>query len=306
MPCYNDVMYTLSECIKDAKARKVAIGHFNISNLEMVWAVFEAAQEASKAAGRLLPVIIGVSEGERDFVGLAQIVAVVKSIREQYGYPLFLNADHSYSFERVRDAIEAGFDAVIYDGAKLSVQENKNVASQCVAYARQYEARTGRKVLVESELGYIGQSSKILDALPEGAAVSSAQYTTPEEAKSFVEATGVDLFAPAVGNIHGMLRGGKDPRLDIERIAMIARTVGASLVLHGGSGTDDGDFLKAIDAGMAIIHISTELRLAFQQTLKATLDQNPDEIAPYRYLKPARDAVKTVVLARLKLFNKIA
>ena len=117
-------MKTLRECITEAGQKKVAIGHFNISNLEGVWAVFRSAQSLD------VPVIIGVSEGERDFVGVPQISALVKSLREEFDYPIFLNADHTYSFDRVKEAIDAGFDSVIFDGAKLSLEENILIISQ--------------------------------------------------------------------------------------------------------------------------------------------------------------------------------
>lgn len=296
---------SLYDCILSAEQKKVAIGHFNISDLEMLRAIFNAARAVSAAkGGEAVPVIIGVSEGERDFMGIHQAVALVKSLRDEHNYPIFINADHTYSFEKVKEAIDAGFDSVIFDGAKLPFEENVKIAKQCVEYAKTSNMANGQSVLVESELGYIGQSSKVLDAVPEGVDLK-AGLTTPEQAKAFVEGTGVDLFAPAVGNIHGMMRVGHDPALDIERIREIRHAAGVPLVLHGGSGTTDEDFVKAIDAGISIIHVSTELRVAFQGGLKKTLQENPEEVAPYKYLKLPLEAVEKVVTARLKLFNKI-
>jgi fructose-bisphosphate aldolase class II len=286
-------MKTLKACIADAWEQKVAIGHFNISNIEGFWAVIHAAQKLN------VPVIIGVSEGERDFMGIPQVVALVKSAREQFDFPIFLNADHTYSFERVKEAIDAGFDSVIIDGAKLSFEDNVKLTIQCVDYAR----KINPEVLVEAELGYIGQSSKILDALPEGAITSGDGLTSPEQAKAFVDATGIDLFAPAVGNVHGMMRVGHDPRLDIPRVKAIREITGTPLVLHGGSGTEDEDFVAAIKAGVNIVHISTELRRAYRYALDATLKANPDEVAPYKIMKDAVTAMEKVALERLTLFN---
>lgn len=285
---------TLRQCITAAEKEKKAIGHFNISNLEMLWGIFHAAKALE------VPVIIGVSEGERQFVGVKQSVALIQSIREEYGYPIFLNADHTYSVEKVKEAIDAGFDSVIYDGAKLSVEENIKNTKECVEYAR----KSGREVLVEAELGYIGQSSKVLDAIPEGVDLK-AGLTTPEMAKNFVSQTGVDLFAPAVGNIHGMMRVGHDPRLEIDLIKEIREACGVPLVLHGGSGTVDEDFTASIYAGISIVHISTELRVAFRKALMLALQENPDEVAPYKYEKEAVSAVEKVASERLKLFNSI-
>jgi fructose-bisphosphate aldolase class II len=291
-------MKTLIECIKEAEHKKVAIGHFNISNLEMFWGIFHAALSLN------VPVIIGISEGERDFIGTAQAVSLIQSVRKQYNYPIFLNADHTYSFERVKQAIDAGFDSVIYDGAKLSYEENVKTAKQCVEYAKGKLSASGAPILVESELGYIGQSSKVLDGVPEGVDLT-AGLTKPEQAKDFVDATGIDLFAPAVGNIHGMMRVGHDPNLDIERIREIRKIAGVPLVLHGGSGTTDEDFLKGIEAGLGVIHVSTELRVAYVNGLKKSLADNPEEVAPYKYLKAPLAEVEKVVTARLRLFNRL-
>jgi len=289
---------TLREAIADAEAKKVAIGHFNISNIEMLWATFHAAKRLG------VPAIIGVSEGERDFIGVKQIVAIIKSIREEYNYPLYLNADHTYSFEKVKEAIDAGFDSAIYDGAKLSFEENVKVAKQCVEYARGKVSSSGAPILIESELGYIGQSSKVLDGIPEGVDLKEG-LTKPEQALQFVKESGIDLFAPAVGNIHGMMRVGNDPDLDIPRIKEIRKEAGVPLVLHGGSGTTDSDFVKAIEAGISIVHISTELRVAYVNGIKKSLQENPEEVAPYKYMKLPVQEVEKVVEGRLKLFNKM-
>lgn len=287
-------MQSLRETIQSAQQGSVAIGHFNISNLEGLWGIFFAARDLG------VPVIIGLSEGERDFVGVRQAVALVKSIREEYEYPIFINADHTYSFERVKQAVDAGFDAVIFDGAKLPLEENIARTKECVAYARSVSPH----ILVEAEMGYIGTSSKILDAIPEGAVVSGDALTSPDDAARFVRETGVDLFAPAVGNIHGMLRSIPDPRLDIARIAAIRAAAGVPLVLHGGSGTADQDFVDAISAGIAIVHINTEIRVAYRDAMRDFMQNHPDEIAPYKIGKSAVDAVQSVVAKRLRLFSK--
>ncbi len=288
-------MKTLRECVADAQSKKVAVGHFNISDSEGVWAVFKAAQSLS------VPVIIGVSEGERDFVGIRQIAAVVKSLREEFNYEVYLNADHTYSFDRVKEAIDAGFDSVIFDGAGISFEENVREAKKCVEYAR----AAGREVLVEAELGFIGKSSKVLDAIPEGVDLSESSLTDPEKAKEFIEATGADMLAPAVGNFHGMLRGGVDPKLNIERIKAIAESTKVPLVLHGGSGNSEDDFKQAIANGIAIVHINTELRLAYKQGIQKGLSENADEVAPYKFLRPGVTAMQVVAESKLKLFNNL-
>jgi len=284
---------TLREAIKEAEEKGVAIGHFNISDTEALWAVFNSAKRLE------VPVIIGVSEGERDFIGLRQVSALVKSIREEYDYPIYLNADHTYSYDRVREAIDAGFDAVIFDGANLPGEENIDLTKKAVSYGKS----AGTDVLVEAELGYIGKSSKILDEIPEGVQISGDNLVKPEDARDFVKETKIDLLAPAVGNLHGMLKNSPNPKLDIKRIKEIRELCGVPLVLHGGSGISDEDFQSAIKAGIAIIHVNTELRRAYREGVEKTLKENPDELAPYRFLKGGVKEMEKVVERNLKLFN---
>ena len=289
-------MKTLREYIKEAEEKGVAIGHFNVSNIEALHGIYNAAKKLS------LPVIIGVSEGEEEFIGRHEIAALVKEIRENDNYPIFLNADHHYSFESVKDALDSGYDAAIIDAVKLPLEENITLTKKCVEYAKELSKKEGRDILIEAELGFIGQSSKLLDAIPEG--VSEATMTKPEDAKYFVEQTGIDLIAPSVGNVHGMIKGG-NPKLDIERIKNIREACGVPMVLHGGSGIADEDFTNAIKAGISIIHINTEIRVAYKEAFEKYLKDNPSEVAPYKFLKDGVEAVEKVVETRLRLFNNL-
>jgi len=292
-------MNTLRSYVTDARKNKVAIGHFNVSTLDGVFAVADAAR------GLDLPVIIGVSEGERDYTGVREIAAVVKSLREERGQPIFLNADHTYSFERVKEAIDAGFDAVIFDGAKLPLAENIELAAKCVEYARASTRASGRDILVEGELGYIGRSSEVMKAVPAG-----IELTSPADAGRFIRETGADLLAPAVGNFHGLLEGARGltleaKKIDPKRVAEIAEATGVPLVLHGGSGQSDDLVKEAIKAGVAIVHVNTELRLAYRAGLMKSLSGDPDEVAPYKFLKPAKLAMQKVVEEKLRIFNNL-
>jgi len=299
-------MKTLREYIEEAEARHVAIGHFNVSNIEAVWAIARAASHRGGTQPELdLPVIIGVSEGERDFIGVRQVAALVKSIREEFDQPIFLNADHTYSFDRVKEAIEVGFDAVIFDGSKLPFDENLVETKKCVDYAKKFPTPDGSEVIVEAELGYIGTSSKLLDTIPEDVNLGEDALVKPEQAAMFVRETEIDLFAPAVGNVHGMLKSGVDPALDIVRIKLIREAAGVPLVLHGASGNTEDDLRRAIAAGVAVVHINTELRVAYRDALKQSLQENPDEVAPYKILKPAILAMQKVVETKLKIFNNL-
>lgn len=289
-------MKKLREYIKEASANGVAIGHFNISNIEGLHGIYNAAKKLN------LPVIIGVSEGEEEFVGRDEIASLVNMIRERDNYPIFLNADHHYSFENVKNAIDRGYDAAIIDAVKLPTDENIILTKKCVDYARELSAVENRDILIEAELGFIGSSSKLLESIPEG--VSEATMTNPSDAKAFVEATGVDLLAPSVGNIHGMVKGG-NPKLDIQRISDIRIACGVPLVLHGGSGISDEDFKAAITAGISIVHINTEIRIAYRDAVEKYIRENPNEIATYKILAPAVEAIEKVVKSRLKLFNNL-
>ncbi|MFH1608635.1 MAG: class II fructose-bisphosphate aldolase [Patescibacteria group bacterium] len=289
-------MKTLREYIKEAEEKKIAIGHFNISNLEALHGIYNAAKKLN------VPVIIGLSEGEEEFVGKEEAVVLIKEIREKDNYPIFLNADHHYSFESVKAVLDAGFDSAIIDAVKLSFEENVVLTKKCVDYAKELSQKENRDILIEAELGFIGTSSKLLEEIPEG--VSELTMTKPEDAKSFVEKTGIDLLAPSVGNVHGLVKTG-NPKLDIERIKNIRETAGVSLVLHGGSGISDQDFADAIKAGISVVHINTEIRVAYKNAVEKFLKENPNEIAPYKILKPAVEAIEQVVESRLKLFSGI-
>src|SRR5215469_2356897 len=288
-------MKPLLEVLSDARRRKVAVGHFNFSDLTAPNAVVEAARELK------LPVMVGVSEGEREFVGVREAAALVQTKREESGLPIFLNADHTHSLAKAEDAARAGFDEVVFDLSALPLEENVRQTREAVATLKAINPA----ILIEGEIGDIGTGSEIHDT----AIDLSSGLTSPEEAKQFVEATGIDILAPAVGNMHGMstsmVRGEARKHLDIARIAGIKKAAGVPLTLHGGSGTEDEDFLKAIAAGINIVHINTELRVAWRQSLEASLAGKPNEVVPYKILPPVIAAVKQVVESRLRLFNSV-
>jgi len=286
-------MNSLPALLQKAQETRVAIGHFNISDMVLLKAVFAAAQEVK------VPVLVGLSEGERDFVGTRQVAALVKSLREEFDFPIFLNADHTHSLAKGMEAAKAGFDSIVFDLSALPFEENVRQTRQAVEALKSIHPG----MLVEGEIGDIGTGSEIHDKSPD----LSKGLSTPQEAKQFVDSTGVDILAPAVGNMHGMLKsmvhGETRKHLDIERIAAIKQAAGVFLTLHGGSGTADEDLRKAIAAGINIVHINTELRVAWRHGLEQGLAKHPDEVVPYKILPPAVDAVREVVASRLRLFN---
>jgi len=286
-------MKTLREVLQQASRDKIAIGHFNFSDLVAFNAIVAAARELK------VPVMVGVSEGEREFTGVAQAAALVKGVREEYGLPIYLNADHTHSIAKAEQAAKAGFDEIIFDRSDIKFEEDIAETKRAVEAIKSINP----EILVEGEIGWIGASSSVLEKVPEGVGV----LTTPDEARQFVAATKVDVLAPAVGNMHGLLqsmvRGEVQKRLNIERIAEIKAACGTFMTLHGGSGTNDDDFKRAIKAGMTIVHVNTELRLAWRRGIEAGFAAMPNEFSPYKILPVAVESVKKVVKSRLELFG---
>jgi len=287
-------MKQLRTLLEEAQSSGVAVGHFNISDWILLKAVYASAQELE------VPVIVGASEGERAFLGVAQIAALVRSLREEQSIPIFLNADHTHSLESAITAAKGGFDSIVYDLSALPFEENVKQTRHAVEALKSINPA----ILVEGEIGNIGTGSEIHESAPD----YCKNLTTPEEAKQYVESTRVDILAPAVGNSHGMLQtmvqGDVRKRLDLARIREIKRASQSLLTLHGGSGTEDHDLEDAIAAGINIIHINTELRVAWRRGLEAALVKYPREVVPYKLLPVAEESVKQVVLSRLRLFNQ--
>jgi len=284
---------TLRDVLTRLEKEGAALGHFNVADHVLLKAVIAAAAETK------LPVLVGASEGEREFFGARQLAALVKSERQESNLPIFLNADHTHSLAKALEAATAGFDAVTIDFSALPFEENVARTKEAVQAIK----AVNPAILAEGEIGDIGTGSEIKETV-QG---DFRKLTTPEEARQFVEATGIDVLAPAVGNMHGMLKsmvqGKAKKHLDVERIAQIKKAAGTFLTLHGGSGTDDEHFRKAIAAGINIIHINTELRVAWRRSLEESLAQDPNEVVPYKILRPVVDAVKQVVSSRLRLFH---
>ncbi len=286
-------MQVLRDVLEQAQKNGVAIGHFNIADLVLLKAVFASAQELN------VPLMVGVSEGEREFMGVRQVAALVRSRREEFNFPIFLNADHTHSLVKAVDAAKAGFDAIVFDASALPFEQNVNQTRKAVEAIKTINP----SILVEGEVGNIGTGSEIHEEAPD----LSKGLTIPEEARQFVESTGIDILAPAVGTMHGMLKsmvqGETSKHLDIARIDQIKSAARVPLTLHGGSGTGDEDLRKAIAAGINIVHINTELRVAWRRGLEEALSKQPNEVVPYKILASPVEYVKQVASSRLKLFN---
>ncbi len=285
---------TLTEILKKATQEHWAVGHFNISNMEQLHGIINAAKNLRA------PVMIGLSEGERDAFGLNQAVAVIESFKKETGLPIFVNSDHSKSPESAIKAFDAGFNSIHIDLSKLNYEENVAGTKKVADYVH----AKNPDISVEGELGYlVTDSSKIYK---EAVEIPEESLTKPEQAVEFVKTTGVNRFAGAYGNLHGISLK-TEKKLDLERIMAIreALPVEVALVLHGGSGTNDEMFKRAIEAGIANIHISTEIRIAYSEALRKAMADMPEETTPYKFFPSVIKAVQDKVEERLRLFGSV-
>lgn len=280
----------LDEILFQAAKNGWATGHFNISELDQFRAIVEACKEIGA------PAIVGTSEGERTHIGLTEAVAVRDAFRKDFGIPIFLNADHSKSVASAKAAVDAGYDSIHIDLSVLSFEENIKGVKEIADYIRGISP----KISLEGELGYLKGESKMEKEKIE---VNPDDYTNPDEARTFVERTGVSRLAVVVGNIHGISLD--EPALDISRIKEIRMRVPehVALVLHAGSGIPEDQIRAAIDGGVVNIHINTELRVAFADALRQSLSHDLEEAAMYKLDAAAGKAFKELVKEKLRLFG---
>ncbi len=282
----------LRDVLRDAERNNAAVGHFNIGDIAILKAVIKAAE------GLKAPVIVGASEGERTYLGTREIGAMISILRDTTDVPIFLNADHTHSLESAMEAAKAGFDSAVFDLSALPIEENARQTRVAVQALRQ----VNEAFFVEGEIGDIGTGSEIHET-----AAEAGTLTTPEEGRSFVAETGIDALAPAIGNRHGMsktmVEGSARKHLAVARIAEIKQAAKCFMTLHGGSGTADQDFTAAIRAGINIVHVNTELRIAWRRGLEQGLNAHKDEVVPYKILPAAIDAVAAIATDCIRLFS---
>ncbi len=282
-------MKTLKYYFAKAKKEKWAIGQFNFSDFSQVRGILAAAKNLKS------PIILGTSEGESKFVGLEEAVAMRNALRKKTGLPIFLNLDHGKSLEYLKEAIDAGYDMVHFDGSKLPLEENIKISKKVVAYAKR------KNVVVEGEVGRIGtDASRVYEEKFE---IKESELTNVKEAELYVKKTEANVLAVSVGTFHGMDVSGVSPNIRMDKLREIKARVDLPLVLHGGSGTPEQDIKEAIKLGICKININTENRLAFSNTLRKKLEIDKDEIVPYKYLPEAINAVREVTEKNIKLFG---
>ena len=271
-------LVSTTEMFKKAYNGGYAVGAFNVNNMEIVQAITEAANELHS------PVILQCSAGARKYAQQAYLVKLVEAACETTDIPIALHLDHGADFEICKDCIDNGFTSVMIDGSSLPFEENVAKTKEIVAYAHE------RNVTVEAEIGHVGEGDSYH---VEG----NTMLTTPEEAKKFVEQTGVDSLAVSIGTAHGEYKG--IPHLNFERLQEIATEVSIPLVLHGGSGSGDENLSKAVELGIAKVNICTDL-------LNAARDNTKDGYAERSYYDSvtlAKDGFKDCLKHYYEVFH---
>jgi len=256
-----------------AKSSGTAVGAFNVILLEHAEALVAGAEHAK------LPVILQISENCVSYhKALKPISVATIAIAESASVPVSVHLDHAESEDLVKEALDLGYDSVMFDGSKLTYADNVAASARMASLCKSYGAT------LEVEIGEVGGKDGVH---------APGVRTNPLEAKAFAEATGADLVAVAVGSSHAMTT--RDATLDFDLIAEIAKTVGVPLVLHGSSGVSDLDLQKAVKAGMSKINIATHLNNVFTHEIREALGANPKLVDPRKYIAPGRDAVAAEV-----------
>ncbi|HWT40689.1 MAG TPA: class II fructose-bisphosphate aldolase [Dongiaceae bacterium] len=275
-----------------SRQQHFAVGAFNIDNQETLIAVARAAQKLNA------PVLVEVSDGEVKAMGVQNIRDMVDNYKQEYGIEIYLNLDHSPTVEACKQAIDAGYEFIHID---ISQANHDATEEEIIAKTKEvveYAKFTG--ALVESEPHYFGGSSNVHTEAIDYEEIKKT-FSTPNGAKAFVEATGIDTFAAAVGNLHGKYPVPKE--LDLDLLARIRDTITCQISLHGGSGTPLHFFEDAAKIGVSKININSDMRFAFRTTLEEALKEDPEEFAVVKLMDKVKDAVQAVVEEKIHAFG---
>jgi fructose-bisphosphate aldolase class II len=278
-------LVSMKEMMIKGKQEGYAIGQFNLNNLEFTQAILQAAQEENS------PVILGVSEGAARYMGgFTTVVHMVKGLMHDYKItvPVAIHLDHGSSFEKCKEAIDAGFTSVMIDASHHPFEENVEITKQVVEYAHKHN------VSVEAELGTVGGQED--DVIADGVI-----YADPQECKQLVEGTGIDCLAPALGSVHGPYKG--EPNLGFKEMEEISQLCDVPLVLHGGTGIPVKDIQRSVSLGTAKINVNTENQIASAKAVREALAKDAEMYDPRKYLTPAREAIKATVIGKMREFG---
>lgn len=275
-----------------SRQQKFAVGAFNIDNQETLIAVCRAAQNKQS------PVLVEVSQGEVDAIGLDNIRDMVDNYRVEYGIEMYVNLDHSPTVEAAKRGIDAGFEFIHIDVSQANHEASDEEIISATKEVVEYAKFTG--ALVESEPHYFAGSSNLHDEEIDYDEIRKT-FSTPEGAKSFVEDTGIDTFAAAVGNLHGKYPVPKE--LDLDLLQQVRDAISCNISLHGGSGTPAHYFEEAAKIGVSKVNINSDMRIVFRQTLERVLKENPDEYAVVKLMPEVYGAVQKVVEDKIEMFG---
>ena len=278
-------LVSMKEMMIKGKKEGYAIGQFNINNLEFTQAILQAAEEEKS------PVILGVSEGAARYMGgFITVVHMVKGLMIDYKItvPVAIHLDHGSSFDKCKEAIDAGFTSVMIDASHHSLEENIEITSQVVEYAHSHG------VSVEAELGTVGGQED--DIIADGVI-----YANPQDCAELVSRTDIDCLAPALGSVHGPYKG--EPNIGFAEMEEISKLSDLPLVLHGGTGIPVKDIQRSISLGTAKINVNTENQIVATKAIRDLLNSDPDVYDPRKYLIPARNAIKNTVQGKMRDFG---
>lgn len=278
--------------MKRSRDEHFAVGAFNIDNQETLIAVTKAAQKLSS------PVLVELSQGEVDALGLANVRDMVTNYAKEYGVEMFINLDHSPSVEAAKAGIDAGFEFIHIDVSQAKHDATDEEIIACTREIVEYAKKTG--ALVESEPHYFGGSSNVHNEAIDYETIKKT-FSTPDGAKAFVEATGIDTFAAAIGNLHGKYPVPK--QLDLELLQQIRNAIDCNISLHGGSGTPQAQFEQAAKIGVSKVNINSDMRYTYRKSLEKVLADNPDEYAVVKLMPEVIAAVQAVVEEKIQAFG---
>lgn len=275
-------LYSTRQMLLDAQANQYAVPAFNIHNLETVRVVVETAAEMRS------PIILAGTPGTISYAGARYLVAIARAASEIHDIPIALHLDHHESLGAIKPLIDMGVKSVMIDGSHHDFEENIRIVREVVQYAH------ARDVTVEAELGRLGgqEDDLIVDE-------KDALYTNPAQAAEFIERTGIDSLAVAIGTAHGMYKS--EPKLDFERLAEIRNVTTAPLVLHGASGISTPDVRRTISLGVTKVNVATELKIAFSDKVKEYFLANPEANDPRKYMEPGKDAMAALIREKIDM-----
>ena len=277
-----DKIVSTREMLLKAQREGYAVPAFNIHNLETVQVVVDTAMEMKS------PVILAGTPSTIDYAGGEYIKAIAEVAANKYNIPIAIHLDHFEEIDEIKKYIDNGFKSCMIDASKEKYEKNIEIVKEVVEYAHRYDTT------VEAELGKLGgqEDDLVVDE-------KDAMYTNPDDAVDFVNKTGVDSLAVAIGTAHGLYKG--EPKLDFERLKEIRSKVSVPLVLHGASNVPDELVKEAISLGICKVNVATDLKIPFSDAVKEFFNENSKESDPRKYMTPGKEAMKEIVKHKIEV-----